>query len=179
VIAPWEISAPDRSFKQNVPDNRQSARRMKKYDMPRRMPRAVDHLKIEIADLYPIPIHEPAVGRKCVQGGESKHSTLSRQLIDPECVVPMRPLNGDAVTASIFSRLPAVVDMPMCQHDLDQSATRLRERFVNRIQIATRVDRGRLTGSSTHDNGTVLGEGCHRNDCEAKFGAGGCRVSSH
>ena len=171
MIAPREISSSDRTFKKNVPNDRQSACRMKENDMPRRMPWAVDYLKIEFADRYPIPIHEPTVGRKGIKGGESKHSTLGRQLIDPKCVVPVRPLNGDSVTASIFSRLPAVVDVPMGQHDLDQSATRLRERFVNRIQIATRVNRGSLTGFTAHDHGTVLGEGSNWNDRETKLGS--------
>jgi hypothetical protein len=152
---------------------------MKKHDMARRMPRAVNHLKIEITDLYPIPIDKPAVGRKGIQGGEPKHSTLSRQLIDPECVVPMRPLNGDAVTARVFSRLPTVVDMPMRQHDFDQSATRLLERFVNRIQIASRVNRSRLTGSTTNDDRTILGKGGDRNDREPELGACGRSGRSH
>ena len=179
MIAPREIGASDRSFKQNVPNNRQSARRMKKHDMPRRMPWAMNHLKVEITDLYPIPIDQPTVRRKGVEGGESKHSTLSRQLIDPECVVPMRSLNRDAMTARVFSRLPAVVNMSMRQHDLDQSATRLRQRLVNRVQIATRVDRGSLTGATTHDDRTVLGERRYGNDREAKFGTRGCSVNSH
>jgi hypothetical protein len=86
---------------------------MKKYDMPRRMSRAVNHLKVEITDLNPIPINQPAVRRKGVKGGESKHPTLSRQLVDPKRIVPMRSLNRHAVTARVFSRLPAVVNMPM------------------------------------------------------------------
>jgi hypothetical protein len=179
MIAPRKIGASDRPFKQNVPNNRQSARRMKKHDMPWRMSRAVNHLKVEITDLNPIPINEPTVGRKGVKGGESKHPTLRRQLVDPECIVPMRSLNRDAMTARVFSRLPAVVDMSMRQHDLDQSATRLRQRLVNGIEIATRVDRGSLTGTTTHDDRTVLGERRYGNDREAKFGTRGCSVNSH
>jgi hypothetical protein len=91
----------------------------------------------------------------------------------------MRSLNRDAVTARVFSRLPAVVNMSMRQHDLDQSATRLRQRLVNRVQIATRVDRGSLTGATTHDDRTVLGERRYGNDREAKFGTRGCSVNSH
>jgi hypothetical protein len=139
----------------------------------------MNDLKIEITDLYPIPIDQPAVRRKGVKGGESKHPTLSRQLVDPECIVPMRSLNRDAVTASVFSRLPAVVDMSMRQHDLDQSATRLRQRFVNGIEISTRVDRGSLTGPTTNDDRTVLGERRYGNDREAKFGTRGYIVNSY
>jgi hypothetical protein len=179
MVAPWEIGASDRSFKKNVPNNRQSARRMKKYDMPWRMSRTVNHLKVEITDLNPVPIHQPAIGRKGVKGGESKHSTLSRQLIDPECVVPMRSLNRDTVTARVFSRLPAVVNMSMSQHDLDQSATHLSKRLVNRVQIASRVDRGSLTGATTNNNRTVLGKGRYGNDCKAEFGTRACSVNSH
>jgi hypothetical protein len=67
----------------------------------------------------------------------------------------------------------------MGQHDLDQSATRLRERFVNRIQIATRVDRGSLTGFTAHDHGTVLGEGSYWNDRETKLGSRARSICSH
>jgi hypothetical protein len=67
----------------------------------------------------------------------------------------------------------------MGQHDLDQSATRLRERFVNRIQIATRVDRGSLTGFTAHDHGTVLGEGGHWDDRETKLGSRVRSIGSH
>jgi hypothetical protein len=69
--------------------------------------------------------------------------------------------------------------MSMRQHDLDQSATRLRQRFVNGIEIATRVDRGSLTGTTTNDNRTVLGKRRDGNDREAKVGTRGCSVNSY
>lgn len=73
----------------------------------------------------------------------------------------MRSFDRDTVPASVFSRLPAVIDMSMRQHDLNQPPPRLSERFINGIQIATWVDHGGLTGPTANDDRTVLRERRH------------------
>ena len=70
---------------------------------------------------------------------EPEHLPLRRQLIDPEAIGLVRPLNGYAMAASKFSRLPTVVDMAVREHHLDQLATGLGNRCIDTIEITTRA----------------------------------------
>src|SRR3546814_3057476 len=92
MIAARKIGPPDRSLKDHVADDRELRRRMMKHDMPRRMPRAMDDIDLEIADRHHIAVDQPAVGlERFADHAETR--ALLRELLDPEPVVLVRPLD--------------------------------------------------------------------------------------
>src|SRR3546814_12271232 len=95
MIAARKIGPPDRSLKDHVADDRKLRRRMMKDDMPRRVPRTVDDIDLEIADRHRIAVDQPAIGLERFADHAEKRASL-RELLDPEPVVLVRPLDRHA-----------------------------------------------------------------------------------
>src|SRR3546814_18175404 len=90
---------------------------MMKPDMPRRMPRAMDDIDLEIADRHHIAVDQPAVGLERFADHAETRAIL-RELLDPEPVVLVRPLDRHAEFLREHPRLPAMVHMAMGDEDL-------------------------------------------------------------
>lgn len=170
MIAPGKIGAPDRTLKQNIADNREPTRRMEENHVPRRMARAMDDLKVELAHLDAIAPFEPAIGGKSLQARKAKHRALGGQLIDPKCIVPMGPLNGNAVSMRKLGSLTTMVDMAVGEENLHQLAATGFESGVDCIEIAARIDNRGCAGTTTNEQRTVLRERRDGDDGELQGG---------
>src|SRR3546814_12650061 len=83
---------------------------MMKDDMPRRVPRTVDDIDLEIADRHRIAVDQPAIGLERFADHAATRAIL-RDLLDPEPVVLVRPLDRHAPFLREHPRLPAMVPM--------------------------------------------------------------------
>ena len=126
--------------------------------------RAVGHFQIDIAEMHGIAVVQPAIRLEGLQRRHAKALPLSGQLIDPELVINMRPLDLHAMAARKLGGLTAMIDMPMGQQDLLELAARGLERLVDAIEVAARVDRHRLPGGLIDQDRAVLLKRGHWHD---------------
>ena len=156
MIAPREVGAPDRSLEQHVAHDRQARPFVEEHHMAGRVPGRVDHPQGLLAEPDLVAVLQPAVGLEGGQCGEAEPLALFGQLVDPELVLAMRPLERHAVAARELGRLAAMIDVAVGQEDLLELGAQAREGFVDAIEITARIERGRTAGARADQQRAVL-----------------------
>jgi len=167
VIAPRKIRSSDGALEEHIAHLRQLARRMMKYHMPRRMPRAMQDIKLDLTEGHLVTILEPTVRRKALHRRKAEHLALLRHAVDPEAVLLMRTFDRHTRLLGQGGDGTGMVDMAMGDENLGQRQPFRRQRLLDAPDIAAGIDNGRLTGALAPKNGAILFEGCHRDDLVA------------
>ena len=164
VIPHGEVSTANRSGKNHVTHPGQLRLSMQKYDVPRCVSGAVNHLKGLFTHGDDVAILQPAIGRKRLGAREARHFTPLRQLVDPEAVTLLGAFHGHRQLLAQHVRRGAVIKMPMSQQDLLDRCTHFGDRSLNALHVTTGINDGCQPGRFALDNRAVLligGDGHH------------------
>ena len=134
--------------------------------MARRVPRAMQHLELELAHRDPVALMQPAVGRERLGGWEAEHLRLGGHLLDPEQIALMRPLDGDARAPRELRGGARVVEMRVGDEDLLEREPVALENRQHPRQLTARVDDGRAARGLAPQHRAVLLERRDRDDFE-------------
>ena len=122
VIAARQVGTADRALKQHIANHRQSRWRMEKHHVAGRVAGAVQNLQRQVTETHCVTVVQPAIGRERRRRAETEHTTLMGQLINPELVFLLRPLDWNVQALSELGRTTGMIDMAVCQqnfHDAD------------------------------------------------------------
>src|SRR5690606_33115031 len=166
VIAAREVGAADRALEQHVADDREPRLAMEEHHMPGRVAGAVQHLETLGAELDGVAILEPTIRFEGLQPCEAETLALLRQLIDPERIFALRAFERHAEALRELGRLSAVIDVTVREEDLLEARTGLRERGLDALEIAARIEDGGAIRLLADEQRTVLHERRDGNDQE-------------
>ena len=99
------------------------------------------------ADAHRIAAFEPAVRREDARTRNTEARALLRELVDPERVLELRTLDGDAGALRELRRAAAVVDVPVRDEDFRERRAALVERGEQPVDVAARIHERRLAAS--------------------------------
>ncbi len=140
---------------------------MVKYHVPRRVPRAMQDIELDLTEGHLIAILEPAIRREALHRRKTEHLALLRHAVDPETVFFMRPLDRHSGLLGQGGNGAGVVDMTVGDEYLRQGQPFCRQRLFDTADIATGIDNNCLPCLFAPENGAILFERCHRNDLVA------------
>lgn len=161
MIAAWKIGPPDRSLEQYVSDERKLGRLVKKNDMTRCVARTVDDVEYQLAYRYLIAVMQPAVWGEWPAGDAIFAVT---ELVDPELVILLRPLDRYAQFFREDARAAAMVDMAMGDEQLFDRHALFGGSALEHVEIAARIYERAAHCFRTPQQGAVLLERRHRED---------------
>lgn len=96
VVSAGEIRATNRALEQDVPNLRNAGRFVKKDNVPGGVARTMFDDKLLSSKTNMIILLQPAVWLKSLNPLHTRHFAPRRELIYPESVLFMRPLNGNS-----------------------------------------------------------------------------------
>ncbi len=117
---------------------------------------AVDDLEGRLAQLDGVAVFQPAVGGEGAGGSHAPLGAGGVDLIDPEGVLAMRPLDGNAGLLAQLIRPAAVVGVAVSDPDLLQRQPARGDQGDDLIDLAAGIDHGGLPGPVAPDQGAVL-----------------------
>ena len=158
VIAAWEIGAPNRPCKQDITHKGNAVGQVKEYDMARRVAGTVNHFEDLLPHRDGVAVFQPAIGGEGLEWGEAKHLPLDWQLRDPELVVAVGPLDGNAQALGENRCLATMVNVAMGEEDLLDLHTRLLGHGLEVVDITTGVNEGRPASGGADNQRTILGK---------------------
>ena len=88
--------------------------------MTRRMPRAVQHIQLDLAEADLVAPVEPARRLEAVHIGKTEHLALLRHTLDPETVFLVRAFDRHARPLHQRRHATGVIDMTMGDQHFDQ-----------------------------------------------------------
>ncbi len=136
---------------------------MEEHDMAGRVAGAMDHVERQLTNRHCIALLQPA-GRLEALGLHPVARTVIVELLDPEKVVLVRPLDRQAKLIRQHPSLPAMIEMTMGDEDLLQRHTRLGNAVLEFIEIAARIGQRSLHRLGAPDQRAILLKRCYRND---------------
>ncbi len=164
MVAAREIGASDRAGEQHVADDREAVGRGEEDDVPGRVAGAVAHLQFGAAEADRVAALQPAVRLERLRRRETIALRRLGQLVDPELVVRMRPLDRHAGALAQFRRRAAMVEMPVGDEDLLQRGAGLRHDLEDAFEVAAGVDDSAAARRLVDQDRAVLLERRHRED---------------
>ncbi len=164
VVTPWKIRPANGAPEQNVADKSQLAFRLEEDDVTGGMTGAVVHLQLKVTQLHPIALIQPPVRLEGLHAGHTKHLALLRHTLNPEEILPVGALDGQALGPGEFPHTTRVIDVGVSNQYLLQFNILLCHRCQNSIQIATGIDHCSLAGLLAPDQAAVLLKGSYWNN---------------
>jgi len=131
--------------------------------MARGVSGAVNDVDRQIADRHRVALNQPAIGLENLADHAEARAVLG-ELFDPEPVVLMRPLDRHAQFLRQHPRLSAMVHMAVGHQDFFDLDPSLAHRLLQLVEIAARIDEGRLVGFGAPQQGAILLESGDRHD---------------
>ncbi len=125
MIAARKVCSANGARKQDVAHKRNSLAQMNKDDMSGGVAWCVEHLERLLSHHDGVSVLKPAVWRERVERRKSEHLPLHGQLINPECIVPVRPFNGNTQTLSEALGLATVVYVSVGEENLLHASAQL------------------------------------------------------
>jgi hypothetical protein len=133
-------------------------------------------LELSLPQRHHVAVLQPAVGREALGLGHAPLGARGVDLVDPEGVVGVRPLDRDA-GQRLQGRGPArMVQMAVGDPDLLQRQALVGERLHQARNLAAWIDDRGLQGLGTPDDGAVLLQRRHRRDQGADRQDSGLRL---
>ena len=115
-----------------------------------------EDLQRHIAEAHGIALGQPTGGLESLETRPAILGTRGRQLVDPEAIVDVRPLDRDAMPARVLGRSPAMIDMPVGDQHFLQLRPGLRQTLVDLVEVSTGVDGNRCAAGLVDQNRAVL-----------------------
>ena len=137
---------------------------MHKHHVARCVSRTVDNVQHLLADGHGITLLQPAVGGKDLCRRKAGHLAGLGQLLQPEIIFPVRPLNRYIQLLAQYIRGRTVVHVGVGENYFLDTGLHLLDRCQNTLNIPARIDDGGARRGLTFNNGTVLLIGRHRDD---------------
>ncbi len=156
VVALRQIGATDGSGKQHITHKSPVRLGTIKDHMAGRMTGTMPHLQSALAQRHGVVIGQPARRREAHRLSEAEHFALGRQAVDPELIGLMRADDGQMKLRRQFTGASGMIDVSVGQPDLAQRQLPLLHSGQQQVEIATRVNEGRLQGLVTPDKRAIL-----------------------
>ena len=156
MIAAREIGTPDRSLEKHVANLRELAVSVKKHDMPRRMPRAMQNSQFDLAETHAVAVLQPARRDEGGACGKAEHATLLRHALNPERIVGMRSLDRYSRLLGQGGGPAGMIDVAMRDQHLAQGQAFGGQHGQDPVNIASGIDNGGLAGFFAPEHGAVL-----------------------
>ena len=164
IVTARQVRAPDRTLKQDIADDSQTALGMEENHMTGGVTGAMSNLKLNIAESDRIALLQPAVGHE--RPGFRKTDLLGAgsQQIEPKPVFLMWTFNRYLQPVRKFPDTTDMINVAMSDQNFFDIDLHLIRRVDNPVEIAARVHDRRLTGFLATQQRAVLGERSNGND---------------
>ena len=163
MVAHRKVGAPDRPLKQDVADDREVRRGVVKYDVARRVARAMDDVQGQIADGHCVAIDQPAVRFKNL-AVYAVILAIFVETTDPEAVGFMWPFDRNSQLLGQCARLSAMVNMAVGYENFLNVYNGLCDSRAQFWQVTAGVNQRRLVGRGAPDQTAILLQRRHRDD---------------
>ncbi len=140
VIAERKVRPADRSLEQDVADQREAGPGQEEDDMPGGMAGAVQDLDIEGRQMQPLPIDQPMIGLEDAAAFEPEHLGLTIEGLEPETIVDLRAMDGQARPPDEFGDATAVIDVAMGHEDGLQAGALVPADGQQAVDLAAGID---------------------------------------
>jgi len=158
IVTARQVRAPDRTLKQNIADDSQTALGMEENHMTGGVTGAMSNLKLNIAESDRIALLQPAVGHERPGFRKTELLGTGSQQIEPKPVFLMWAFDRYFQPVSQFPHAADMIDVAMGDQNFFDIDLHLIRRVENPVEIAARVHDRRPTGFLAAQQRAVLGE---------------------
>ena len=171
MVSAREIRAAYRTGEKYITYQREPSGFVKENDMARGVPRAMAYLERGAAELYRVTILQPSIWFERLGFAETEGGRALGQLLDPETILALRPLDGHACAPAQFCRTRTMVDMAMGEKDLLERRAGAFQSIEDPFEVTSRINDGGLVCSLVNQDGAILLERSDGNDRNFNLGA--------
>src|SRR5579859_3935829 len=118
MVSTRKVCPSDRALKQNIPHLGEARLAMEEDHVPRRMPRTMIDFELGLTQGHDVAVLKPAIGDEGARISHAPFRTRRFDLIDPECVVAVRPFDRNAGQGLQSRGSAGMVQMSMGDPDL-------------------------------------------------------------
>ena len=164
VIAARQVGAANGAPEQYVADDGKPRGFVEIDDVSRRVARTVEDVEGQVADSDRVAAFQPAVRREGARIVEAWFFFGIGQLVDPELIVLMRPLDGQALLLGKVRGHARMVAVRVGDEDLLQRDPGALDGGHDTVEMPARIDHRALHGLGTPEYRRVLLERRHGHD---------------